>query len=401
MKSGAHDYIRKPVQLDRLEAAVGKALQTIALRKEVEIFQQKCLVEQLPRFIGESQEIRDVMAFVKNVARSPDTPLLILGQTGTGKELIARAIHLNSPNFAGPMVAVNCAAIPKDLVESELFGYERGAFSGAQAGGKGGLIEEARDGTLFLDEVGDLCPEAQAKLLRFLEDGRFYRVGGTKPLSVRTRVISATNKDIEAMVGEGRFRADLYYRLAVIKIEVPSLSRRDEDIIPLTRCFLAEFNEKFGKSFTGVTPEGEEALKNYHWQGNIRELRNVIERGVLIGKGKMLTIEDLGLTAGPGPGDRQAGKDAFQEQTRAEPDAPLSGNTCELPSIDASVAGDSPPQDELSAQGIDLNNRMESVEKEYIAQALRLTGGNESKAARLLNMNHHTFRYRKKKLGMG
>jgi DNA-binding NtrC family response regulator len=376
MKLGAYDYILKPINIDFLERTIHKALQTIALRKELEIFQKKYLEEQFPLFIGESKEIRSVMSFVKKVAQSPDTPVLILGKTGTGKELIARSIHLNSPNFSGPMVAVNCAAIPKGLVESELFGYERGAFSGAHTGGKAGLIEEAAGGTLFLDEVGDLSPEAQAKLLRFLEDGRYYRVGGTKPLNVRTRVISATNKNIEAMIKDGLFREDLYYRLGVVKIELPSLNRRDEDILPLARCFLAEFNKKFGKAFTGITPEAQEALKNYHWQGNVRELRNVIERGVLIGKEEMLTLEDLGMAA--------------------EQDA------CACPQGEDSFSGSSPaPKNELLPQGIDLAAVMESVEKDYIAKALKVAGGNESKAARLLNVNHHTLRYRIKKLGIG
>jgi DNA-binding NtrC family response regulator len=384
MKSGAYDYIIKPINIDVLELKIRKALQTIALKKELEILQKKCLGEQFPRFIGESKEIRDVMTFVKKVAQSPDTPVLILGETGTGKELIARAIHLNSPNFSGPIVAVNCAAIPKDLVESELFGYERGAFSGASAGGKAGLIEEAAGGTLFLDEIGDLCSEAQAKLLRFLEDGRYYRVGGTKPLSVRTRVVSATNKDIGAMIKAGHFREDLYYRLGVIKIEVPSLNRRDEDIIPLANCFLTEFNEKFGKSFAGITPEAQEALKNYHWQGNVRELRNVIERGALLGKGEMLTLEELGMRAEQEACDWQEGGDSFETQTKSEPIVQLKKG-----------AG------ELLLQGIDLTAVMESVEKDYMSEALKVAGGNECKAARLLNLNHHTFRYRRKKLGIG
>ena len=178
MKLGAYDYVVKPLYMDALEATVRNALETIRLRKEVQALQEEYLRENLPCFIGESNAIQDVMEFIGMVAKSPDTPILIIGETGTGKELIAHAVHYRSPNFKGPFITVNCAAIPKDLIESELFGYEKGAFSGARASGKKGLIEEAANGTLFLDEVGDLSPEAQAKLLRFLEDGEFYRVGG-------------------------------------------------------------------------------------------------------------------------------------------------------------------------------------------------------------------------------
>ena len=185
MKLGAHDYVVKPLYMDGLEISIGNALETIRLRKEVRTLQEKHLKEHMPCFIAESNAIQDVMEFIKMVAQSPDTPILIMGETGTGKELLASAIHYNSPNFKAPFATVNCAAIPKDLIESELFGYEKGAFSGAGAAGKKGLIEEATGGTLFLDEVGDLSLEAQAKLLRFLELGEFYRVGGTKKLHIR------------------------------------------------------------------------------------------------------------------------------------------------------------------------------------------------------------------------
>jgi len=194
MKLGAYDYVVKPIHMDGLEVTIRNALETISLRKEVQILQEKYLKENLPCFIAESNAIQDVMDFIGMVAKSPDTPILIFGETGTGKELIASAIHYRSPNFKNPLVTVNCASIPRDLVESELFGYEKGAFSGASPSGKKGLIEEAANGTLFLDEVGDLSLEAQAKLLRFLEDGEYYRVGSTKKLQIHTRVVSATNK---------------------------------------------------------------------------------------------------------------------------------------------------------------------------------------------------------------
>jgi transcriptional regulator with PAS, ATPase and Fis domain len=307
------------------------------------------------------------MEFVRMVAKSPDTPILILGETGTGKELIASAIHYRSPNFKGPLVTVNCAAIPRDLIESELFGYGKGAFSGASASGKKGLIEEAANGTLFLDEVGDLSLEAQAKLLRFLEAGEFYRVGETKKLQIRTRVISATNKNLDSLIEKGLFRKDLYFRLGVIKVQVPSLNERRDDIIPLAKHFLMEFGEKFGKEFTSISSQAEKALITYNWVGNVRELRNVVERAVLTGNGPELTVRDLGI------------EDARQRGL-------LEG---------LRHANGFPP---IPPTGIDLPSVQESLERFYIQEALRMAGGNESKAAMLLSLNHHTFRYRRRKL---
>jgi DNA-binding NtrC family response regulator len=367
MKMGAHDYVVKPLYMEGLEVTIGNALDTIRLKKEVQTLQEKYLKEHVPCFIGESNAIQDVMEFIKLVAKSPDTPVLIMGETGTGKELIAGAIHYNSPNFKAPFATVNCAAIPKDLLESELFGYEKGAFSGAGATGKKGLIEEAANGTLFLDEVGDLSLEAQAKLLRFLELGEFYRVGGTKKHHIETRVVSATNKNLDIMMQEGRFRKDLYFRLGVIKVQVPVLDERPEDIIPLTKFFLQEFSRKLGKKFTRISPEAENFLLRHHWTGHVRELKNIIEGAVVIGKGPELTVKELGLKTS------QYGGEVASAQTEIG-----------LPEI--------PPE------GVDLSEQLQSVERYYIETALKIARGNESKAARLLNINHHTFRYRKKKL---
>ena len=367
MKLGAYDYVVKPIHMDSLEMTIRNAFETIRLRKEVQLLQEKYLRENLPCFIGKSNAIQDVMAFIKMVAKSPDTPILIIGETGTGKELIASAIHYRSPHFKGPFIPVNCAAIPKDLVESELFGYEKGAFSGAGPLGKKGLIEEAANGTLFLDEVGDFSPEAQAKLLRFLETGEFYRVGGTKKLQIETRIVSATNKDLENMIEKGLFRKDLYFRVGVIKVQAPSLNERRGDIMPLAKHFLMEFSNKFGKSFTGISADAENALMKHNWTGHVRELKNLMEKGVLLGKGPIVEVEDLGLV-------KKLGSETPKEST------------------DGFIF---PP---LPAQGIDLASAQESVEIYYIEEAFRMAEGNESKAARLLNMNHHTFRYRRKKL---
>jgi DNA-binding NtrC family response regulator len=367
MKAGAHDYVVKPIHMDSLEVTIRNALDTIRLRKEVQALQEKYLKENVPCFIGESNAIQDVMDFIRMVAKSPDTPILIMGETGTGKELIAGAIHFNSPHFKAPFVTVNCAAIPRDLIESELFGYEKGAFSGADAAGKKGLIEGAADGTLFLDEVGDLSLEAQAKLLRFLELGEFYRVGGTKKLQIRTRIISATNKDLNKLIEEGQLRKDLYFRLAVIKVQIPSLNERPDDIILLAKHFLHEFSNKFGKRFTAISPDAEHVLLTHSWTGNVRELRNLIEGAVLTSKGSELTPRELRVEAA----DRRA--EPFRIITKTE----------------------LPP---LPAEGLDLSEQLQSFERYYIEAALKIAKGNESKAARLLHMNHHTFRYRRKKL---
>ena len=367
MKLGAYDYIVKPVHMEALLITIGNALETVRLRKEVQRLQERYLEENIPCFIGESQSIQSVMEFVNLVARSPDTPVLICGETGTGKELVAAAIHYKSPNFKGPFITLNCAAIPKELIESELFGYEKGAFSGAHEKGKRGLVEEAAGGTLFLDEVGDLSLEAQAKLLRFLEEGEYYRVGGTQKLHVKTRVISATNRDIEQMIEADRFRRDLYYRLAVIRVDVPRLSTRPEDILPIARHFMIGFSAKFGKKFNGIAPDAEHALLNRDWKGNVRELRNVIERGVLIGRGPLLALENIL------PETAQAKTQSF---------AP------------ASVSG----VPTLTSSGFDLPAALKAIEKNYFDDALRMSGGKESEAARLLNLNYYTFRHRRKKL---
>ncbi|MBU1275633.1 MAG: sigma 54-interacting transcriptional regulator, partial [Proteobacteria bacterium] len=278
----------------------------------------------------------------------------------------AATVHYQSPLYRGPLVTLNCAALPTDLIESELFGYESGAFSGAKTGGKRGLVEEAKDGTLFLDEVGDLPPEAQAKLLRFLDSGEYYKVGGTRPFKTSVRVVAATNRDLEAMVNDGRFRRDLFYRLGVIKVEVPALNRRRDDILPIARHFLLELGGKYSHMFSGFTPEAEELLQKRTYQGNVRELKGLVERGVLVSKGPMVSHQDMGLgdliTGPPPPGGR-----------------PFS----------------LPP---LGKDGVDLPGMLEAAERTYLHKALELAAGNETKAAELVGMNYHTFRYRKKKL---
>lgn len=366
MKNGAYDYVVKPIHMEGLEVTIANALQTIRLRKEIKELQAKQIRENLPCFIGESKAIHDIMEYLEMVAKSPDTPILILGDTGTGKELIASTIHHRSPHFSGPFVTVNCAAIPKDLVESELFGYEKGAFSGANLTGKKGLIEMADKGTLFLDEVGDLNPDAQAKLLRFIETGEFYKVGGTTKHKIKTRIVSATNRDLETLIYQGGFRKDLFYRLGVIKINVPSLNERQEDMVLLAKYFLHRFNEKFGRSLAGIGEEALDLLKLYTWSGNVRELKNMMEGAVLTAKGSLLTPGDLGL-------------DQIQPGKVMEDDA---------------ITRFTP----LPPTGIDLGGVRNAMDKFYFSQAMKLAKGNETQAAKLLNLKHHTFRYQFKKL---
>ena len=367
MKLGAYDYVVKPIRMDSLSVTINNALENIRLRKEVQSLQEKYLEENMPCFIGESKAIQDVMDFIGMVAKSPDTPVLIYGETGTGKELLADAIHYRSPNFKGSLITVNCASIPKDLIESELFGYEKGAFSGANPSGKKGLIEEAAKGTLFLDEVGDLSIEAQAKLLRFLEEGEFYRVGGTKKTHVKTRVVSATNKNLEDMLKKELFRKDLYFRLSVISVEIPSLNERRDDIIPLAMYFLSEFSRKFSKVFSSISSQTKNALLHHNWTGNVRELKNLIERAVLIGKGPELTIQELGIE------DKSFNDKSLQMKMEM-------------------------PFAKFPPEGVALNEIHKAIEKLYIGKALTLSGGNETRAAKLVGLKLNTFRYRRNKL---
>ncbi|MCG8618160.1 MAG: sigma-54 dependent transcriptional regulator, partial [Desulfobacterales bacterium] len=381
MKNGAFDFILKPINPDILELTIQKAAASIALVKEVKLLQEKYLKENEPCFIGESKNIENVMDFINMVSKSPDTPIMILGETGTGKELIAKAIHARSPVFQGPFVAVNCSAFPEELIESELFGYESGAFSGARPQGKKGFIEEADKGTLFLDEVADLSLAGQAKLLRFLESGEFYKVGGTRKQTVQTRVVSATNKNLEELVDRDKFRKDLYFRLCVVRADIPSLNQRPDDILPLAKHFLYEFSRKFEKDLKGFSSEAEALLLSHNFTGNVRELRNIVERSALVARTDLVSMSDLGLGTGvhlgAGSGTVTSADDIVSE---------------------AGVPGLQTPNVRIPEEGLHLMDLLTGIERRYMALAVEKAGGNESQAAKLLNMNHHTFRYRWKKL---
>jgi DNA-binding NtrC family response regulator len=360
MKLGAYDYLTKPISRDNLFHTVEKAAERVALKQEIEQLRRVELERnRIDHIVCQSKAMKEVMVMVDTLTKVPDATVLITGETGTGKDLIARAIHYLGPRFQHPFVVVNCAAIQENLWESELFGYEKGTFTGGLDKGKPGKFELAHRGTLFLDEVAETPLTHQAKLLHVIENHEFYRVGGTEKIQVDVQIIAATNRDLPAAVREGRFRQDLFYRLNVAHIAIPPLREHKEDIIPLAKLYLAEFNRKFNKSFVRIPETTRRLLEEYHWPGNVRELRNVIERAVLTHQGEELRPEFLDLLRAQ---ERRASGEAFS----------------------------------LPPEGIEL----EEVEKSLLKQALERAGGNKAQAARLLGISKPTFVYRLEKYGL-
>jgi DNA-binding NtrC family response regulator len=290
IKSGADDFVTKPFDPDHLAMVVRKALQRARLKTEIAILSEE-LGERYQLVHGRSPSMLRVVEEAKKAAASK-TNILLLGESGTGKEIFARAMHAWSPRRSEPFIAINCAGLSKELLESELFGHERGAFSGAHQQKKG-RMEIANGGTVFLDEVGEISPELQTKLLRFLQEREFERVGGTRSIAVDVRVIAATNRDIDQAVKSGAFREDLYHRLNVIALALPPLRERKEDILLLASHYLKRFSTEMNKSFTAIAPDAQAKLLEYPWPGNVRELVNVIERAVVLGDGPALTIHNL------------------------------------------------------------------------------------------------------------
>ncbi len=370
MKYGAFDYVNKPINLDQLQLMVEKALESQTLRRELKHLRERRFSKDFIK--GQSPQILQVYEIVDQVATSESTSVLIEGESGTGKELIANLIHEQSARRERPFLEINCAAIPRELLESELFGHERGAFTDAKTQ-KQGLLEMADGGTVFLDEVGEMGLNIQVKLLRVLERMCFKRVGGTKDIEVSVRIISATNRDLEDLVRKGRFREDLYYRLKVIPIKVPALRERREDIIPLAKHFMHEFNKAFGRNFTSISPEAEKVLLEYSWPGNIRELRNLFERTVLLENAATIEPRHLKLSVGD----------------RSEDGRSVASRIDEILS-----AGD------LPAGGIPLESLIEEIERSLIAKAYRWANHNQSKTAQLLKMKRDRLRYRMKIYGM-
>jgi two-component system NtrC family response regulator len=293
IESGAYDFIEKPVQLEVLKVVLQRAAYLSNLEHEHRVLQQQAGQNEFSELVGDSSKMQDVFRMIRRVGPS-DVPVLITGESGTGKELVARAIHRQSARKGEPFVAINCGAIPETLLESELFGYEKGAFTGAVQQRKG-RIEGARDGTLFLDEIGDIPLGLQVKLLRFLQDHTIQRLGGKETINVDARILAATNVDLQKAIKEDRFREDLYYRLCVVTIAVPALRERGSDVTLLARTLLTKFAEEEKKSLKGFTPQAWEALTTYSWPGNVRELENRIKRAVVMAEGKYVTPANLEL----------------------------------------------------------------------------------------------------------
>ncbi|MEZ5286293.1 MAG: sigma-54 dependent transcriptional regulator [Vicinamibacterales bacterium] len=294
MKSGAFDYVQKPFEIEEMEVKIEKALELKRLRHELDYLRNEQQESyDFERIVGNSEALQRVLTVVRKVAKSNST-VLIHGETGTGKELIAGAIHHNSLRASRNFVKVNCAALQENLLESELFGHEKGAFTGADRQ-RIGRFEQADGGTLFLDEIGDMSPSTQAKILRVLQEHEFERLGGTRTIRVDVRLIAATNRDLPAMVAAGAFREDLYYRLNVVSIETPPLRERKEDILALATSFLRRYGNELKKRLDGLDPEAQKLLLRYNWPGNIRELENAIERAALLAENGVITSDDLHL----------------------------------------------------------------------------------------------------------
>jgi DNA-binding NtrC family response regulator len=357
MKVGASDYVLKPFSLAELVLVIRKELDSRKIREE-----NRTLREALGQryhydnIVARGEKMQAVLALVERVAPTNST-VLLGGESGVGKDLIARAIHQHSHRASGPFVKINSTAIPENLLESELFGYEKGAFSGATTS-KPGKFELADKGTLFLDEIGDVPPAIQVKLLRVLQEREFERLGGTKTLKVDVRLIAATNRDLRAALEDGTFREDLYYRLNVVAIDIPPLRDHKEDIPALANFFLEKFSRESGKQVRGITPAAMKLLMDFHWPGNVRELENIIERGVTLSSGSTLDSADIHLDAPPA----RSG----------------TGSAAALP------------------DGMTLDQ----WEEEAIREALRRANGNKSRAARALGLSRNALRYRLSKMGV-
>jgi len=352
MKAGAYHYANKPFNLDEIALLVEKALETTRLRREVRTLRAtQAQPYSMDRIVGDSSAISELKALLQKIAASPASTVLLTGESGTGKDLAAKVLHYASDRAAKPFMNITCSALPEALMESELFGHERGAFTDARQQ-KRGLFEIADGGTVFLDEIGEMAPGLQSKLLRFLEEKTFKRVGGMADIKVDVRVVSATNRKLEDEVRQGKFREDLYYRLNVLPIALPPLRARADDIPALVRYFIDSFNTEFRKRVRQVAPETMKRLQAYGWPGNIRELRNAIERAMLLADGDGLSDKDFPLTTGVGP--------RLTEGVQ------------------------------LPAEGIDL----EQLERSLVVQALERSGWNQTRAATMLGVNRDQIRYR-------
>jgi two-component system, NtrC family, response regulator AtoC len=367
MKEGAADFVVKPFDLNHLGVLIDKNLDHARLQTQVKLLQEELEGERSRSgIIGKSASLRRALETAEKLAQGENTTVLIEGESGTGKELMARFVHQQSSRRDKPFVTLNCGAIPKELAESEFFGYEKGAFTGATEKMKQGKFELADGGTILLDEIRELSLDMQVKLLRVLEEKRFYRLGGTKEISVDVRVIAASNKELAREVEEGRFREDLYYRLNVASVRIPPLRNRKEDIGELAKAFLAEFCKRFNRSVPAMSPEALAWLEQLQWKGNVRELRNAMERVVLLNNVPSLTVEHFSFLRASGTAT-----------------ASSAGNG-------KAFVLDIPPQ------GI----RMNEVMKDLILKTLDIVGGNQVQAAKVLGLTRSKLRYRMEQLGI-
>src|SRR5690349_12242465 len=367
LRGGAYDFIGKPINLEELRITIRNALETRHLRREVaDARKERAREFNFSQIVGESPAMKKMLGLAAKVAESEVASVLLQGESGTGKDLVAKAIHYGSQRAEGPFVAVNCAALPATLIESELFGYEKGAFTDAKAR-KEGLFEQAEGGTLLLDEIGELELSLQAKLLRVLEEGAFRRVGGLKDIPMDVRVLAASNRDLKTESESGRFRLDLYYRLSVIQIDIPPLRERGDDVLLLAQHYIDTIGSRLrrNRKITSLSPEAKEVFRKYNWPGNVRELRNVIERALILEENDQITTEYLpgGLLMSP-------------RQTASMTSADL------------------PAQFVLPADGISLDE----AELSFVRQAIERSGGNQTRAAELLGISRDQLRYRLKKL---
>ena len=366
LRGGAYDFIGKPINLEELRVTVRNAIEARDLRREVDqVKKERAREFNFRQIVGESTAMKKMLGLAAKVAESDVASVLLQGESGTGKDLVAKAIHYGSQRAERPFVAVNCAALPATLIESELFGYEKGAFTDAKAR-KEGLFEQAEGGTLLLDEIGELELSLQAKLLRILEEGAFRRVGGLKDIPLDVRVLAASNRDLKTESEAGRFRLDLYYRLSVIQIDIPPLRERGDDVLLLAQHYIDTIGIRLkrNRKITGLAPEARDVFRKYHWPGNVRELRNVIERALILEENNQITTEYL-------PGGLLA--------------SPQSSSTT---NVDAAA------QFVLPAQGISLDE----AELSFVRQAIERSGSNQTRAADLLGISRDQLRYRLKKL---
>jgi len=362
MKDGAFDYVQKPFEIEEMEVKIEKALEVKRLKHEIDYLRHTQQdIYEFDKIVGSSPALQKVLDIVRKVAKS-NTTVLIRGETGTGKELIAGATHHNSLRASRNFVKVNCAALQENLLESELFGHEKGAFTGADKQ-RIGRFEQADGGSLFLDEIGDMSPSTQAKILRVLQEHEFERLGGTRTLKVDVRLIAATNRDLSVMVQSGQFREDLYYRLNVVSIEMPPLRERKDDIVPLANSFIRRFSGELKKKIEGLEPEAQKLLMRYNWPGNIRELENAIERAMLLSEGRAIATDDLRLGETPAAGNGRGEH----------------GTVVKIPPA-----------------GIPL----EDIERHALVEALKMSNWVQKDAAELLSISPRVMNYKIKTLGI-